>query len=167
MTSPAPSLDQLMPQQPKRAPRWPWFAAGTAVLVGLTVFGTLALTDREPEPVAVTTAATSPTAAPAPRVPLYTVADTWFGEETPGAGAGATLVVPSGSEADATAAIEQFLREVPPLGNYLWVEVVDQADASTWVCAGEWVGAESGLKYAVFDLTKAFVNFPASMTTCQ
>lgn len=157
-----------MPQQPKRRRGLlDWLMITVAILatVGVTLFIVRLVQsggEIEGEPAAA--AATTPT-APAPRVPLYTVADTWFADKT--TGAGATLVVPSGSEADATAAIEQFLREVPPLGDYLWVEVVDQADAATWVCAGEWVGAESGLKHAVFDTTKAVVNFPADFTECQ
>ena len=117
------------------------------------------------EPPAAAPTAPVETQAPATSAPLYTIAKTWSADG--GMGAGVTLVVSSESQAQSEAAITGYLRDNPPEGDYLYVEVLGHADATTWTCAGEWVGAESGLKFAVFDLTKAFVNFPADWTECQ
>jgi hypothetical protein len=114
----------------------------------------------DPQPAA--TPNITPTAA-APTRPLCEVARTWPDD---GTGAGATLVVASESHAQSQAAIRQYLNAHAGQ-EYLWVEVLGHADATRWTCAGEYFAKPADLDRAVFDMSKAFVTFPADWIECR
>jgi hypothetical protein len=127
--------------------------AGAAVVLWLALGG---------RPAAAPTPNITPTAA-APTRPLYEVARTWPDD---GTGAGATLVVTSESHAQSQAAIRQYLNAHAGQ-EYLWVEVLGHADATRWTCAGEYFAKPADLERAVFDMSKAFVTFPADWIECR
>lgn len=109
--------------------------------------------------------AAAPSPSPSPSAELYRVVKTWG--NTKGTGAGATLVVANESESHAQAAIQQYLRKVTGDSEYKWIEVLGHEDATAWICAGEYLSKESDKQYAVFDMSKEFVNFPADWIQCK
>ena len=110
--------------------------------------------------------AVPPTPAPAasPSAPPYTVGNTRPADAD--RGTTTTLLVASGSTADAQAAITDYFRKTPPQG-YLSVEAVSPAGAAEWVCAGERLTTEQDMRYAIFEGTQAIENFPGEWIECR